>query len=240
VLAAGDPDVTQQRVVTEYGYEAEAGQRDERGREGRVKRGCGGGVKARLGSGGEIVSLSPRTWTMNWSFKRRAGYTAWGCVAAWEPCNRRPQASAAASRRAGPRDSVPVCWKVDDHMTTIIMFVGERMGGVSLDYCLKLHATVWTHSSRADHETDLDKGRRDERATLFPFAISCSIHPLPQFSILHTRFIMAGLARGELLTAVLKVALRSADARLIHPVAVRPGRGAEEAPHPTHTRTHIP
>jgi hypothetical protein len=51
-----------------------------------------------------------------------------------------------------------------------------------------------------------------------------------------SRFITTGLARGELLTAVLKVALRWGDARLIHPVAVSSGRGAEEAPHATHTR----
>jgi hypothetical protein len=56
VLAAGDPDVTQQRVVTEqYGYEAErASARDERGGEGikRGSRGCGDGVSARFDGGG--------------------------------------------------------------------------------------------------------------------------------------------------------------------------------------------
>jgi len=58
VLAVGGPDVTQQRVVTEYGYERKrarraSAKRDERGGE-RVKRGCGGGVRARLDSGGEM------------------------------------------------------------------------------------------------------------------------------------------------------------------------------------------
>ena len=62
MLAAGDPGVTQQRVVTEYGYEAARASTGEMsgGRGGGIERGCGGGVNARLDSGGEARDMSRR------------------------------------------------------------------------------------------------------------------------------------------------------------------------------------
>jgi hypothetical protein len=69
VLTDGDPGVTQQRVVTEYGYETEAGQRrDERVGEG-VKRGCGGGVSLSLEGGDDMLYMARRAWTTRAGFK---------------------------------------------------------------------------------------------------------------------------------------------------------------------------
>ena len=60
--AAGDSGVTQQRVVTEYGYEAARASAREMsgGRGGGVKRGCSGGVNTRLDSGGEVLDIPQR------------------------------------------------------------------------------------------------------------------------------------------------------------------------------------